>query len=75
MLVFLPSHPPLYNKYNEGKSLFRKWLGLDWVGTVLSLGMTTCLLLSLTWGGIERPWNDRVIIALFVTVSVQYPNL
>jgi len=49
--------------------MLQKWLLMDWVGSVLSVGMITSLLLPLQWGGVTREWNDRVIIALFVTVS------
>ena len=49
--------------------MMQKWLLMDWVGSVLSVGMITSLLLPLQWGGVSREWNDRVVIALFVTVS------
>ena len=70
MAIFLPVHPPLSSEGNEGKTLLQKWINLDWVGTILTLGMTVSLLLPLTWGGVTREWNDRVIIALFVLVSL-----
>lgn len=69
VLAFLPVHPALSSKGHEGKTLLQKWIGLDWIGTVLSLGMTVALLLPLTWGGVTKNWNDRVVIALFVLVS------
>jgi hypothetical protein len=68
--ILLPVHPPLSSEGNEGKTLLQKWINLDWVGTVLALGMTVSLLLPLTWGGVTREWNDRVVIALFVLVSL-----
>ncbi|KAG8796973.1 hypothetical protein FRC16_009339 [Serendipita sp. 398] len=47
-------------------------MSMDWIGTVLALGMTVSLLLPLTWGGVTRPWNDRVVIALFVLAGVLF---
>ncbi|KAJ1308610.1 hypothetical protein OPQ81_004308 [Rhizoctonia solani] len=51
----------------------QKWLSLDWFGSVLALGMVTALLLPLQWGGNERPWNDKVVIALFCVFGVLCP--
>jgi len=70
--IFLPVHPPLSSEGSEGKTLLQKWINLDWVGTILTLGMTVSLLLPLTWGGVTREWNDRVIIALFVLSGVLF---
>ncbi|KAF8597474.1 MFS general substrate transporter [Ceratobasidium sp. AG-I] len=61
----IPKHPAMGGKEYEGMSSVRKWVSLDWVGSVLALGMVTALLLPLQWGGNQRPWNDRVVIALF----------
>lgn len=48
----------------------RRWLELDWVGTVLCLGLVTSLLLPLQWGGNTRPWDDKAVIALFCVFGV-----
>jgi EmrB/QacA subfamily drug resistance transporter len=72
VLLFLPSHPPPENKLYVGKTMAQKWLLMDWVGSVLSVGMITSLLLPLQWGGVSREWNDRVVIALFVTFAVLF---
>ena len=47
----------------------RKWLLLDYPGTVLSIGMVTAFLIPLQWAGNTKSWNDPVIIALLVVVS------
>ncbi|PVG01377.1 ABC transporter [Serendipita vermifera] len=70
VLIWLPGNPPPENPLYTGKTRLQKWLLMDWVGSVLSLGMITSLLLPLQWGGVTRPWNDRVVIALFVTFGV-----
>lgn len=44
-------------------------MGLDYVGAALSIGMVTCLLIPLQWGGNEKPWSDRSVIALLIVVS------
>ncbi|KAG8851908.1 hypothetical protein FRB91_007201 [Serendipita sp. 411] len=72
VFIFLPFHPPLSNVHHQGKTLLQKWMSMDWIGTVLALGMTVSLLLPLTWGGVTRPWNDRVVIALFVLAGVLF---
>lgn len=39
---------------------------MDWIGTVLCLGLATTLLLALQWGGTTKPWSSPTIIVLFV---------
>lgn len=70
VVFFIPSKPPPPSPLYEGKTTFQKWLALDWVGAFLSVGMITALLLPLQWGGVTKPWNDRVVIALFVVFAV-----
>jgi hypothetical protein len=70
VFFFLDNNPPPINKLYEGKTTLQKWLAMDWIGSLLSLAMITSLLLPLQWGGVTKPWNDRVVIALFATVSV-----
>ncbi|CAE7095866.1 unnamed protein product [Rhizoctonia solani] len=73
-IIFLtPNHPPIGGAQYEGKTTLQKWLSLDWFGSVLALGMVTALLLPLQWGGNERPWNDKVVIALFCVFGVLCP--
>lgn len=72
VFFWLPRHPPLQNVHHEGKTLWQKWLSLDWVGTVVSLGMTVSLLLALQWGGLQYDWNSGTIIGLFVTSGVLF---
>lgn len=71
--ALLPLHPPLGSTAeSQGQSLVKKWLNLDWVGAILSLGMVTTLVLPLEWGGVTRAWDDKVIIALLVTAGVLF---
>jgi hypothetical protein len=68
--LFLPFHPPLGARGNDDRSPFQKWLDIDWIGVVLSLGAVTCIIMALQWAGVTRPWKDGAVIALFVLVSI-----
>ncbi|KAJ3478552.1 hypothetical protein NLI96_g9673 [Meripilus lineatus] len=70
ILLVLLALPNIPAPAKSDKTTLQKWIGIDWIGAVLSLGMVTCLLLSLQWGGNERPWNDPSIIALLVLTGV-----
>ncbi|RAL06827.1 putative efflux pump antibiotic resistance protein [Aspergillus homomorphus CBS 101889] len=55
-----PDHSGLGNK--ETLAL------IDWVGLVIELLMTTCLVLGLQWAGMVYPWSDwRIILLLTIT--------
>lgn len=43
---------------------------LDWVGTALCLGFSTCLLLGLEWGGSVKPWKSASVIAPLCVAGV-----
>ncbi|KAG8984776.1 hypothetical protein FRB90_005115 [Tulasnella sp. 427] len=43
---------------------------IDWIGSLLSVGTITSILLPLQWGGVTKPWNDKTIIALFCVFAV-----
>ncbi|KAG8757315.1 hypothetical protein FRC14_002163 [Serendipita sp. 396] len=73
VIVFLKSQPTIEIPGNEGKTKLQKWIGVDWVGTGLCLAMIMPLLLALQWGGNSRPWNDKVVIALFCVFGVVLP--
>ena len=47
-------------------SFKKKLWQLDPLGTICFLPGICCILLALQWGGNKYPWNDGVIIALFV---------
>jgi hypothetical protein len=70
VLFFLKSTPVMDIPGNENKSRLQKWIGIDWLGTVLCLGMIIPLMLALQWGGNTRAWNDPVIIVCFVVVRI-----
>ncbi|KAG8815924.1 hypothetical protein FRC19_000679 [Serendipita sp. 401] len=72
VIFFLPGNPPPPNELYDGKTTLQKWLSLDWIGAFLSVSMITCLLLPLQWGGVTRPWNDKVVIALFAVFGVLF---
>jgi len=53
-------------------SLARQIVRLDPAGTIVFLPATICLILALQWGGLEYPWGDGRMIALFVVMGVLY---
>ncbi|KAJ5892741.1 Major facilitator superfamily domain general substrate transporter [Penicillium tannophilum] len=60
-LFVIPSNDPL-----PGTSRWRKLASFDWVGTVLSVGAFTTLVMAINFGGTLYPWNSGQTIALFV---------
>lgn len=64
------------SKYGSGSTrvhsqpFWRRFIGLDWIGTLLCLGLITSLLLPLQWGGNTKPWSDPSVIACFCVVSL-----
>lgn len=65
----LKAQPPPFNP-NFPRPGWKKYLDLDWIGTILCVGMTTCLLLPLQQGGNTKPWSDPTVYALFPVFAV-----
>ena len=69
--VFLRAqYSGLNSPENFKESQLRRWLRLDWVGTVVCLGVVTCLTLPLQWGGNTKRWTDSSVVALFCVHGV-----
>ncbi|KAJ5972566.1 Major facilitator superfamily domain general substrate transporter [Penicillium vulpinum] len=64
-LFVIPSNDPL-----PGTSRWRKLASFDWVGTILSVGSFTTLVMAINFGGTLYLWNSGQIIALFVVSGV-----
>ncbi|TPX22282.1 hypothetical protein DIZ76_014150 [Coccidioides immitis] len=60
-LVFL-----LKLKEKKKESLRNLFWRLDPIGSVIFVPAIVCLLLALQWGGVDYPWSNGRIIALFV---------
>lgn len=60
-LFVIPSNDPL-----PGMSWWRKLATFDWVGTAVSVGAFTTLVMGINFGGTLYPWNSGQTIALFV---------
>lgn len=73
VIFFLKAQPTIELPGNEGKTKLQKWIGIDWIGTLLCLCMIMPLMLGLQWGGNLYPWNNKIIIALFCTFAVVLP--
>lgn len=70
MCVWLPYHQPDTSSL-LGQSIFYRFnYTLDWVGTVLCLGFSACLLLGLEWGGAVKPWNSAAVITPLCILGV-----
>ncbi|KAJ5375246.1 Major facilitator superfamily domain general substrate transporter [Penicillium concentricum] len=61
----IPSNNPL-----PGTSRWQKLTTFDLVGTILSVGSFTTLVMAINFGGILYPWNSGKTIALFVVSGV-----
>jgi hypothetical protein len=70
MFFALPFYPVRLAPELRGKPLYLRLKAIDWVGIVLALGMITTLVLPLQWGGYVLYWDNRIIIALFILVSI-----
>ncbi|KAJ9096317.1 hypothetical protein QFC21_005137 [Naganishia friedmannii] len=66
-----PSHAEMDPEDN--RTDLERWRSLDWIGLILLLGVTTCLILALSWGGNTRPWKDAGVIACFCVFGVMLP--
>ncbi|GAA5916994.1 hypothetical protein JCM8208_003424 [Rhodotorula glutinis] len=55
-------------------SLAFRTFALDWIGTVLMLGIITCLVLALQWGGVKYAWSAGPVVACFVVFAVLIPT-
>ncbi|KAF3385247.1 Efflux pump roqT [Penicillium rolfsii] len=64
-LFVLPSNDPL-----PGKSRWQKLGSFDWVGSVISIGAFTTLVMGINFGGTLYAWNSGQTIALFVVSGV-----
>ncbi|CAG8578325.1 14901_t:CDS:2 [Gigaspora margarita] len=45
---------------------------IDFIGIIVMIASTVCILLSLNWGGSTYPWNSPVIIVLLCVGAVGY---
>ncbi|KAF9101484.1 hypothetical protein BGX29_005579 [Mortierella sp. GBA35] len=63
VLLFL--HLP-FERQNLKEQLGR----IDYYGTILVIAAVICLLLPITWGGVDYAWNSPVIIILFVIAAL-----
>jgi MFS family permease len=53
-----------------GISRWEKLATFDWVGTILSIGSFTTLVMAINFGGTLYPWNSGQTIALFAVSGV-----
>lgn len=52
----------------DSSSLWTKLRRVDWIGAFLFLASTTGLLIPITWGGVQYPWDSwRTLVPLLVS--------
>ena len=68
LLFFKPRSSSRSNKRQP--TLRQKLLKMDFIGVLLVMGLVVCYILALQYGGLERPWNDSVVIGLLVGFGV-----
>ncbi|KAI0937723.1 hypothetical protein AcV7_003679 [Taiwanofungus camphoratus] len=67
VILFMPHIVPA----KSDRTLFEHLkFSFDWLGTVLCLGFSACLLLAMQWGGTTYAWSSPTVIALFCVFGV-----
>ncbi|OUM62680.1 hypothetical protein PIROE2DRAFT_51646, partial [Piromyces sp. E2] len=51
-------------------TILEKIKKIDFIGTILLIGFSICLLLGLNWGGTNYAWNSGIIISLFIVSGI-----
>jgi len=51
-------------------TIMEKIRKIDFIGTILLVGFSLCLLLGLNWGGTNYPWKSGLIIGLFIASAI-----
>ncbi|KAG0265808.1 hypothetical protein DFQ27_000343 [Actinomortierella ambigua] len=59
----------------ESQKLKEQLARIDYIGTLLIIAVVVCLLLPITWGGVEYPWNHGAIIGLFCVAAALIATL
>lgn len=54
----------------KGKTLCQRIVRIDWVGSTLFAGTVVSLVLAITLGGNQFPWNSTQIVALFIFFGI-----
>ena len=68
VFFLLPVHPPIGTVPGAPKvSPLKQWLGLDWIGGILSLGMVTTLIMPLQWGGLTKVYPVQYTTSPWLT--------
>ena len=70
VVFLLPAHPPPENERLNGMTFRQKLAQLDYIGSVMILGIITCLLMALADGGNKYAWSNWRIIFEFVLGGV-----
>lgn len=64
-IFLLPALNPL-----PGKTVKERLRGFDFLGNLFVIGLIVCIVMAITFGGLEYAWNSGQVIALFVLAFV-----
>lgn len=70
VVLFLHTKGAIKTEEAKHMTTKQKFLSIDYIGTALILGFVTTLLLALQWGGNQKPWNDKAVIATLVVAGI-----
>ncbi|KAK3695842.1 major facilitator superfamily domain-containing protein [Podospora appendiculata] len=70
IILLLKLQPRKKSESTDATSWMRFARSLDPVGTVLLVSSIICLVLVLSWGGVDYPWSNARIVALFVVFGI-----
>lgn len=69
-IIFLFFQPRASTVKRKHLTLSQKLLNMDPLGAVLVMALVVCYILALQYGGLERAWNDSVVIGLLVGFGI-----
>ena len=70
--MFVKKSVPMAVQKGDTRKGVKRAISIDWIGTILVLGMVTCLTLATTWGANTKGWGSPAVIAVRKTVSVSF---
>ncbi|KAJ7824462.1 hypothetical protein B0H14DRAFT_2369629, partial [Mycena olivaceomarginata] len=72
LLIFgdLKTREPMSISRGKISTVRDRLAAIDWVGSVICIGMVVSLLLPLQWSGITKLWDDATVVVLFCLTAL-----
>ncbi|CDZ98787.1 Predicted transporter (major facilitator superfamily) [Phaffia rhodozyma] len=70
LITLLFKAAPALGAGNDSRTFMRKILGLDWVGTAITIAHTACISLAFQYGGVDYAWGNARVIVLLIMIPV-----